>query len=162
MIKRASGMEQTLEGSIALVTGGSRSKGRLTATELAEKGANVIITYQCQAEAAQEVVAEIEAKGRRARAIQSVVSENGPATACAGEVLETRSDWRAGRPTIFSADTWFSREIIPDARDDIAGSTALGRVVLLEDVSGVIGFLCDPKAGFITGAVIKIDGGFKL
>jgi NAD(P)-dependent dehydrogenase (short-subunit alcohol dehydrogenase family) len=53
-------------------------------------------------------------------------------------------------------------EIIPGARDYIAGSTALGRVGLPEDISGVIGFLCEPKAGFVTGAIIKIDGGFKL
>ncbi|MEM1005500.1 MAG: SDR family oxidoreductase [Pseudomonadota bacterium] len=53
-------------------------------------------------------------------------------------------------------------EIIPGARDYIAGNTALGRVGLPQDVSGVIAFLCDPKASFITGAVIKIDGGFKL
>lgn len=53
-------------------------------------------------------------------------------------------------------------EIIPGARDYIAATTALGRVGLPQDVSGVIGFLCDPKAAFVTGAVLKIDGGFKL
>jgi NAD(P)-dependent dehydrogenase (short-subunit alcohol dehydrogenase family) len=45
---------------IALVTGGSRGLGKNAALRLAEKGVDVIVTYHQQAEAAEEVVREIE------------------------------------------------------------------------------------------------------
>ena len=45
---------------IALITGGSRGLGKNMAIRLAEKGFDVIITYQSRKEAADEVVKEIE------------------------------------------------------------------------------------------------------
>ena len=47
---------------IALITGGSRGLGKNMAIRLAEQGHDVIITYQSNKEAADAVVAEIEAK----------------------------------------------------------------------------------------------------
>jgi len=58
-----------LAGKRALVTGGSRGIGRAIADALAAAGADVAITYQSSADKAQEVVRDIEAKGRRAVAI---------------------------------------------------------------------------------------------
>ena len=55
---------------IALITGGSRGLGRNTAENLARKGVDVVITYHSQADAAQAVVAEIEAEGGKAVALQ--------------------------------------------------------------------------------------------
>ena len=55
---------------IALVTGGSRGLGKNMATRLAEKGFDVIITYQSRKEAADEVVKEIESIGRKSSALQ--------------------------------------------------------------------------------------------
>lgn len=63
-------MAKTLAGKIALVTGGSRSIGRETALELAERGADVIITYRSKEEEAASTVAELENKGRRAHALR--------------------------------------------------------------------------------------------
>ncbi len=54
---------------IALVTGGSRGLGRDMALRLAEKGNDVIITYQSKKEAAEDVVKEIEKIGRKAAAL---------------------------------------------------------------------------------------------
>jgi enoyl-[acyl-carrier protein] reductase III len=50
---------ENLAGRIALVTGGSRGIGRATAIELASRGAQVVLTYKRNAEAADEVIAEI-------------------------------------------------------------------------------------------------------
>ncbi len=47
-------MAMTLEGKTALVTGGSRGIGRGIALELAMGGANVVIDYRQNREAAQE------------------------------------------------------------------------------------------------------------
>ena len=55
------------KSKIALVTGGSRGLGRDMALRLAEKGLDVILTYNNRAEDAQRVVAQIEAAGRKAR-----------------------------------------------------------------------------------------------
>ena len=55
---------------ITLITGGSRGLGRNTAVSVARLGGDVILTYQHQAEAAQEVVSEIQAMGRKAEALQ--------------------------------------------------------------------------------------------
>lgn len=60
-----------LKGKVALVTGGSRGIGAATARALAAEGAAVAVTYAQSAEKAQALVAEIEAAGGRALAIQA-------------------------------------------------------------------------------------------
>lgn len=55
---------------ITLVTGASRGLGRNAALAIARHGGDVVITYQSRAEDAQAVVAEIEAMGRKAVALQ--------------------------------------------------------------------------------------------
>ena len=64
-----------LEGSKALVTGGSRGIGRGIALELARRGADVAINFNRSEGPALEVVAEIEKLGRKAIAIQADVSD---------------------------------------------------------------------------------------
>lgn len=63
-------MSYDLTGKTALITGGSRSLGRATALRLAREGADVILTYRSRAAEADAVVAEIEALGRKAVALQ--------------------------------------------------------------------------------------------
>ncbi|KQP10343.1 oxidoreductase [Methylobacterium sp. Leaf99] len=60
-----------LAGKRALVTGASRGIGAAIALALADRGADVAITYERSVERAAEVVRAIEAKGRRAIAIQA-------------------------------------------------------------------------------------------
>jgi len=66
-------MENT--NKIALVTGGSRGLGRDMALRLAEKGLNVILTYQSRKEDAAEVVAKIQQAGQKAAALQLSVGD---------------------------------------------------------------------------------------
>ncbi|MBI1224536.1 MAG: SDR family oxidoreductase [Bacteroidetes bacterium] len=54
---------------IAIITGGSRGLGKDMALAVARKGLDVIITYNTQPEAANEVVAEIESLGQKAAAL---------------------------------------------------------------------------------------------
>ena len=60
-----------LEGKTALVTGATRGIGRAIALKFAAEGANVAFTYRSQHEAAQSLVAEIEAMGVSAKAYTS-------------------------------------------------------------------------------------------
>lgn len=71
---------------IAIVTGSSRGLGRNTALNIASKGTDVIVTYQSNAAAAETVVRDIEAMGRKAAAVQLDVSKLSSIAAFAGEV----------------------------------------------------------------------------
>lgn len=64
-----------LAGRTALVTGGSRGVGRAIAVRLAADGAAVAVNYRRDAGAAEEVVAEIEKAGGRARAYRASVGD---------------------------------------------------------------------------------------
>ncbi len=69
----------SFEGKVAIVTGGSRGLGRGIAVELGKRGAKVVVNYQAHAAAAEEVVQLIQDAGGEALAVQSDVSEYGPA-----------------------------------------------------------------------------------
>ncbi len=60
----------TTNNRIALITGGSRGLGRNMAEALAARGVDVIFTFHSAEAQAAEVVKAIEAKGRRAVALQ--------------------------------------------------------------------------------------------
>lgn len=60
-----------LVGKRALVTGASRGIGAAIALALADRGADVAITFERSADRAAEVVAAIQAKGRKALAIRA-------------------------------------------------------------------------------------------
>jgi 3-oxoacyl-[acyl-carrier protein] reductase len=59
-------MPADFENRVALVTGGSRGIGRATALELARGGAHLAIGYASRRQAAEQVVSEIRALGRKA------------------------------------------------------------------------------------------------
>ena len=84
----------TTKNKIALVTGGSRGLGKDMAIRLAEKGNDVIITYQSQKEAAEAVVAQIEAAGQRAAALHLDVADFNSLDGFLQQVLQTlQSKW---------------------------------------------------------------------
>lgn len=60
-----------LSGKISLVTGGSRGIGRAIALALAEAGSDVAVNYTSNAAAAEEVVKQITAMGRKAKAYKA-------------------------------------------------------------------------------------------
>lgn len=77
-----------LEDKVVLITGASRGIGRATAIEAARQGAHVAINTYRDAEAAAEVVAEIEALGRRAVAVDGDVAQPQSATAFVAAAVE--------------------------------------------------------------------------
>ena len=81
-------MDLSLEGRVALVTGGSRGIGRAIALELALMGAAVAVNYASRAEDAADVVKAIESSGGRALAIGGDVADAAGAAALVAEVAE--------------------------------------------------------------------------
>ncbi|PYZ92947.1 3-oxoacyl-[acyl-carrier-protein] reductase [Salipaludibacillus keqinensis] len=65
---------QSLVGKVALITGGSRGIGASIAKEVAKRGAEVVINYNSNKEAADEVINEIEQFGGTAVSFQADVS----------------------------------------------------------------------------------------
>lgn len=78
-----------LKGKRALVTGGSRGIGAAIALALAERGADVALTFQNSTDRARAVVASIEAHGRRGIAIQA---DSADPTAIRGAVDEAAKE----------------------------------------------------------------------
>ena len=72
-------------GKIALVTGGARRIGRAIATGLAAAGWDVVVHYGSSQADAQATVAEIEALGQRAIALQCDLSDPAATSALLGQ-----------------------------------------------------------------------------
>ncbi|MGA6538619.1 MULTISPECIES: SDR family oxidoreductase [Stenotrophomonas] len=85
----------SVQNRIVLVTGGSRGLGRNAALALAADGADVILTYRSQADAAHRVVADVQALGRRAAALPLDMASSASFGDFAGRVRDTLQGWGA-------------------------------------------------------------------
>jgi 3-oxoacyl-[acyl-carrier protein] reductase len=77
-----------LNGKRALVTGGSRGIGAAIAQTLAERGADVAITYQNSPDRADAVVSSIKALGRQGLAIQADSADPAAARSAVAKAVE--------------------------------------------------------------------------
>jgi 3-oxoacyl-[acyl-carrier protein] reductase len=77
----------TLQGKVALVTGGGRGIGRAIVTRLSEDGATVAFTYKSSAAAAEELAATLRAAGRTVSAHASDASLSADAAAMVEKVV---------------------------------------------------------------------------
>lgn len=79
---------------IALITGASRGLGKSAALKLAQQGTDVIVTYHSGAAEAADVVAAIEAMGRKAAALQLDACDSASFTQFADQVRDLlRTKW---------------------------------------------------------------------
>ncbi|MBJ7514716.1 MAG: SDR family oxidoreductase [Stenotrophomonas sp.] len=72
-----------------LITGGSRGIGASAALHCAQRGMGVVLTYNAQPHAAQQVVERIQAEGGTAVALQLDVGKTGSFAAFAAKVKDT-------------------------------------------------------------------------
>lgn len=77
-----------LSGQVAVVTGSGSGLGSGIALRFAEAGARVVVNYRSSAEGAQAVVAEIEAQGGSAVALQADVSLKADVTRLVEKTVE--------------------------------------------------------------------------
>ena len=104
-----------LAGKRALVTGASRGIGAAIAVMLADRGADVAITYESSADKAANVVSEIEGRGRKALALErtvripkrSGVLSRKPSQASVG------STFLSTMPALLATPTLVRREVSP-------------------------------------------------
>jgi NAD(P)-dependent dehydrogenase (short-subunit alcohol dehydrogenase family) len=81
-------MQVSLNGRVALVTGGSRGIGRAIALSLAEAGADIAVNFRRDEGAAKETVAAIQKLGRKARAYSASVENWDEDVAMVADVLK--------------------------------------------------------------------------
>ncbi len=84
-------MENT-KSKVALVTGGSRGLGKDMVSQLAQKGFDIIFTYNNSSAEADVIVAELTAVGRKAKAIQLDVANSKSFDAFVSQVNDTLSN----------------------------------------------------------------------
>jgi len=147
-----------LAGRVALVTGASRGLGRAMALAFARQGADVVVNYRESAAAADEVVSEIAALGRRAIAVQgstadgreaceaivkAALDEFGKVDILVNNAGITRDDllirmdaeeWDAVIATNLSGPFWMTRAV---ARPMMKARH--GRIINMSSVAGRIG-----------------------
>ncbi len=80
-------MAITLEGKVALVTGGARGIGRAVALELARNGADVAFTYRSSGQLVESVVSEIGSMGRKALSLEADAASTSSAVEVIGKVV---------------------------------------------------------------------------
>ncbi len=77
-----------LDNKTAVITGGSRGIGKEVALHLASLGADIAISYNSNADAANKVIEEIRSMGRKAIAMKADVGKKEQVEEFVGEVLE--------------------------------------------------------------------------
>ncbi|VUD58561.1 Cyclic-di-GMP-binding biofilm dispersal mediator protein [Thalassocella blandensis] len=82
-------MSKTLQGQVALVTGGSRGLGSAIVTKLASMGADIAFSYVSSDTKAAEVVEKIEKMGSRVIAIKSDQADPASAKPLVKRVIDT-------------------------------------------------------------------------
>jgi NAD(P)-dependent dehydrogenase (short-subunit alcohol dehydrogenase family) len=85
----------TTTSRITLITGGNRGLGRNGALALARAGSDIVLTYRSNAEEAQAVVAQIQALGQRAAALQFDVANPAALPGFVEALRGQLSQWQA-------------------------------------------------------------------
>lgn len=161
-----------LAGKVALVTGGSRGIGKAIALAYGKCGMSVALTYKGAAEPARETVAQIEAHGAKAIAIQVDVRDAAAIKKMAGTARDafgkidvlvnnagigypkpwqqvTADDWHTTIATNLTSAFLASQEVAPEMV-----SRGWGRLIMLSSVAAQTGGVIGPhyaasKAGMI-------------
>jgi 3-oxoacyl-[acyl-carrier protein] reductase len=59
-------------------------------------------------------------------------------------------------------DTDMTAVLGADKLQELTAAVPLGRTATADEIAGVVGFLASESAGYITGAIIPVDGGLGM
>jgi 3-oxoacyl-[acyl-carrier protein] reductase len=162
----------TLNGEIALVTGGSRGIGRACAIALGKAGAEVLVNYVSNAEKAEETCAAIRTAGGKASAVKFDIADVEQTQAAIDAILKEKKKisilvnnagiTRDGLMMRYSTDDW-DRVVDTNLRGAFVASQAVIRPMMRErkgtiiHISSIVGLIgnpgqaayCAAKAGLI-------------
>ncbi len=128
-------MDLSLEGKVAIVTGGSKGIGRATALALAQEGVDVAICAR-GVEDLEGAAAEIRSKtARKALAVQADMGDP-------DDIKNLVAATVASSTVMFASFAWRSKSMVES-----------------QDIADLILFLVSDRAGAITGQTIAVEGG---
>jgi NAD(P)-dependent dehydrogenase (short-subunit alcohol dehydrogenase family) len=121
-------------GKIALVTGAARRVGKAIALALAERGSDVVITYNHSAAEAQTTLQEINARGVQGMVLQGDITRSGDVHAIVHQVME-----RFGRIDILvnNASNYYKTPfdtLTEEQWDDLVGTNLKGTFLVAKRV----------------------------
>lgn len=128
----------SLSGKVAIVTGSSRGIGRAIAERLAEDGAIVVVNYRTSVEQARQVVTGIQAKGGKAVAVQSDMSQVAEARRL---VIETVKEFGRLDILVNNAGRFMSKPLMETTEadfDDIVALNAKGPYFAMQEAARVL------------------------
>jgi 3-oxoacyl-[acyl-carrier protein] reductase len=140
----------SLDGKIALVTGGARGIGRAIVETLAGQGATVAFTYRSSSSAAEGLVASMKSAGRTAVAFASDASSTAGAASVVEEVIA-----RFGRLDILVNNAGVTRDGLLMRMSEADWDTVLSNN--LKSVFNYTKAACRPMIGQRGGRIITIS-----
>jgi 3-oxoacyl-[acyl-carrier protein] reductase len=140
----------SLDGKIALVTGGARGIGRSIVEALAAQGATVAFTYRSSSSAADEIVASLKTSGRTAVGFASDAASTADAAAVVESVIK-----QFGRLDILVNNAGITRDGLL-----MRMSEADWDAVINNNLKSIFNFTkaaCRPMMGQRAGRIINIS-----
>ena len=134
----------------ALVTGGAKRIGRAIVRGLADRGMDIVIHYNRSDEAAREAVHEVEAKGRRAIAIQADLGDGESASQLIAAAAKEAGpiDVLVNSASVFNKSGLLDfpfEELMREVEVNAFSPLALSRAFAAQGRSGVIINLLDSR-----------------